>query len=160
MRRSDARGFTLVEIMIVVAIIALLAAIAIPNVLRGRATASETASIGNMRAIISSLEMYRSVYQAYPDTAGKWATCMAAAVPAYSPPAFTAMPGTVQGYVYTYIPGATPTQTYVMRAVPNAGQTRSIWANESGQVYHCSGTSAATTITTQVTVDQTPVACP
>ena len=56
MIRSTARGFTLVEIMIVVAIIALLAAIAIPNVLRGRTTANESAAIGNMRAIISSLD--------------------------------------------------------------------------------------------------------
>ena len=60
------RGFTLVEIMIVVAIIALLAAIAIPNVLRGRTTANESAAIGNLRALISSLEMARSVNQVYP----------------------------------------------------------------------------------------------
>lgn len=160
MKRSDARGFTLVEIMIVVAIIALLAAIAIPNVLRARATASETATIGNMRALISSLEMYRSVYQAYPSPTGNWATNMAGVTPAYSPPAFPAMPSTVQGYVYTYFPATAPAQTYVMRAVPNAGQTRSIWANESGQVYHCSGTSTANAITTQLTVDQTPIVCP
>ena len=50
-RTNRKAGFTLVEIMIVVAIIGLLAAIAIPNFVRARATSQANACINNMRQI-------------------------------------------------------------------------------------------------------------
>ena len=50
-RASKRTGFTLVEIMIVVAIIGLLAAIAIPNFVKARATSQANACINNLRQI-------------------------------------------------------------------------------------------------------------
>jgi prepilin-type N-terminal cleavage/methylation domain-containing protein len=49
--QSSKRGFTLIEIMIVVAIIGLLAAIAIPNFVHARATSQQNACINNLRQI-------------------------------------------------------------------------------------------------------------
>ena len=60
MRRRDP-GFTLIELLIVVAIIAIIAAVAIPALLRSRVSANESATIGDVRAVISAQAAYHSV---------------------------------------------------------------------------------------------------
>jgi prepilin-type N-terminal cleavage/methylation domain-containing protein len=57
-RTSHKSGFTLVEIMIVVAIIGLLAAIAIPNFVRARTQSQKNACINNLRQIDGSVQQW------------------------------------------------------------------------------------------------------
>jgi type IV pilus assembly protein PilA len=51
-------GFTLIELMIVIAIIAILAAITMPALARSKMQANESAAVGNVRAIMSSQMAY------------------------------------------------------------------------------------------------------
>lgn len=64
---NDKRAFTLIELMIVIAIIAILAAILIPNFLHARAEAQSSACEGNLKHIATALEEYAvDNYGSYP----------------------------------------------------------------------------------------------
>ncbi|MBV9086377.1 MAG: prepilin-type N-terminal cleavage/methylation domain-containing protein [Acidobacteria bacterium] len=57
-------GFSLIELLIVVAIILIIAAIAIPNLLRSRMAANEASAVGSLRVINTSEVTYSSTYNA------------------------------------------------------------------------------------------------
>ena len=56
------KGFSLIELLIVVAIILIIAAIAIPNLLRSRIAANEASAVGSIRTINTSEVTYSSTY--------------------------------------------------------------------------------------------------
>jgi type II secretion system protein G len=70
-RRSTEQGFTLLELMVVVAIIAIIASILMPNFFHARAQAAVSACESNIRAISTAAELYYSDNQAYPASVGK-----------------------------------------------------------------------------------------
>ena len=63
-------GFTLIELMIVIAIIAIIAAIAIPNLLAARLSANETAAVATLRNIISAQAQFQQSAKADQDSDG------------------------------------------------------------------------------------------
>ncbi len=67
MKKQMKQGFTLVEIMIVVAIIGLLAAIAIPSFIKSRDTTRKNTCISNMRLLDSAKEQYAIDQNQAPD---------------------------------------------------------------------------------------------
>jgi type IV pilus assembly protein PilA len=117
------RGFSLIELLIVVAIILIIAAIAIPNLMRAKMAANESSAVGSIRAINTAEITYSS---AYPN-AGFAATLanLGGAAPC-TPSSTTAClidsvlaGGNKSGYNFTAIgAGGPPATSYFATAVP------------------------------------------
>jgi type IV pilus assembly protein PilA len=59
------KGFSLIELLIVVAIILIIAAIAIPNLLRAKISANESSAVGSIRNIVTAETSYQASYPQY-----------------------------------------------------------------------------------------------
>jgi type IV pilus assembly protein PilA len=107
------KGFSLIELLIVVAIILIIAAIAIPNLLKARIAANQASAVGSLRTIVTSEVSYQSSYGTYSATLAQ----LAGALPCTSSSttaclidpalaAATVATAPKSGYFFNYIAGA------------------------------------------------------
>ena len=66
--RNKQKGFSLIELLIVVAIILIIAAIAIPNLLRSKMAANEASAVASLRTYNTSIVAYQTTYDTDPVT--------------------------------------------------------------------------------------------
>jgi type IV pilus assembly protein PilA len=154
MRRHQ-KGFSLIELLIVVAIILIIAAIAIPNLLRSRMAANEASAVGSLRTIDTAEMTYSTTYPdlGYANLANLGGTAANCAGTTYASVANACLIDDVlataavkSGYTFTATAaGGPPAVSYTSLAVPSApGQSgqRSFCSDQSGVIRYNAGGAA------------------
>jgi type IV pilus assembly protein PilA len=149
--RNKQKGFSLIELLIVVAIILIIAAIAIPNLLRSKMAANEASAVASLRTYNTSIVAYQTTYGTDPATdlstlgpvSGTTAPSSAAA------DLVDSLLGTAapvkSGYSFTYSAvSATPVTQYSIVAVPVSTSTgqRKFYTDQSGVIWQTTDGSA------------------
>src|SRR5580704_17578762 len=115
------KGFSLIELLIVVAIILIIAAIAIPNLLRARMAANEASAVASLRTMNTALITYNSTYGQYPTSLTSMADVAAGTSPTSTSadlldPVLSSAAPQKSGYNFVY--GASGTVSYIINGNP------------------------------------------
>ena len=153
--KESCKGFSLIELLIVVAIILVIAAIAIPNLLRSRIAANQASAVGSLRTLNTAEVAYSSTYNVgFTRTLGYLAPPAAGANPTSTVSGMIDSvlgAGTKSGYSFTYSPGAIdPTgriNNYSIIAVPITSSTGTnyYYTDQSAVMRQNSTTTAGST---------------
>src|SRR3954453_20277426 len=127
---QKSRGFSLIELLIVVAIILIIAAIAIPNLIRARMSANEASAVGSVRSINTAEISYNAAYpdQGFADTLTKIGSPAGACTPTTATGCFidsVLTTRTKSGYMFALAAaGGSPKSSYTIDSNPvSASQT-------------------------------------
>jgi len=141
MRIKREKGFSLIELLIVVAIILIIAAIAIPNLLRSRMAANEASAVGSLRTINTACVTYSTTYGiGFPGALTSLGTSGGVSSTGAQLIDNVLAGGSKSGYTFTYTAGAAAggvVPTYSVNANPiTPGQTgqRYFFTDQSGVI--------------------------
>ena len=155
MRSNKQKGFSLIELLIVVAIILIIAAIAIPNLLRSKMAANEASAVASMRTLNTSIVAYSTTYGTDPPNL---ASLGPSATPSSTAADFVDQllgvdPAVKSGYSIAYTSGGgSPVTTYTMIATPVSTSTgqRKFFTNQSGVIRQTTDGSAPNASSTPI----------
>jgi type IV pilus assembly protein PilA len=154
--RKTQAGFSLIELLVVVAVRLVLAALAVPAVIASGQASNESAAANTLKQVASAEVGYHQLYNVYPATAaslgGGESTTGCPAIPTTTGGCFIndgiakqLDAGTLSGYSFKYV-APTDGQEWAMSATPSSAYSgrKSYFITQSGSVSYSNGTTAMT----------------